>query len=31
LVHGVDERASVDSIKFGIRAMYEIVRRLAAD
>jgi acetylornithine deacetylase/succinyl-diaminopimelate desuccinylase-like protein len=31
LVHGVDERASVDSIKFGVRAMYEIVRRLAAD
>lgn len=31
LVHGVDERASVDDLKFGIRAMYEIVRKLAAD
>ena len=31
LVHGVDERANVDSIKFGVRAMYEMVRKLAAD
>ena len=31
LVHGIDERATVDSIIFGVRAMYEIVRRLAAD
>jgi acetylornithine deacetylase/succinyl-diaminopimelate desuccinylase-like protein len=31
LVHGVDERVSVDSLKFGIRAMYEIVRKLASE
>ena len=31
LVHGVDERASVDDLKFGIRAMYEIVQRLAGE
>lgn len=31
LVHGVDERASVEDLKFGIRAMYEIVRRLAGE
>jgi acetylornithine deacetylase/succinyl-diaminopimelate desuccinylase-like protein len=31
LVHGVDERVSLESLKFGIRAMYEIVRRLAAE
>ena len=31
LVHGVDERVSVENLKFGLRAMYEIVRRLAAE
>ena len=31
LVHGVDERVSVESLKFGIHAMYEIVRKLAAE
>jgi acetylornithine deacetylase/succinyl-diaminopimelate desuccinylase-like protein len=31
LVHGVDERLSVENLKFGLRAMYEIVRRLAAE
>ena len=31
LVHGVDERISVDSLKSGVRAMYEIVRKLAAE
>lgn len=31
LVHGVDERVSVESLKFGIRAMYEIVRKLAVE
>ena len=31
LVHGVDERISVDSLKFGVRAMYEIVHKLTAD
>jgi len=30
LVHGVDERVTVESLKFGIRAMVEIVRKLAA-
>jgi len=30
LVHGVDERMQLDSFNFGIRAMYEIVRKLAA-
>jgi acetylornithine deacetylase/succinyl-diaminopimelate desuccinylase-like protein len=31
LVHGVDERISVDSLKFGVRAMYEVVRKLVAE
>jgi len=31
LVHGVDERTSVDGLRFGIRAMYEIVRKLVAE
>jgi acetylornithine deacetylase/succinyl-diaminopimelate desuccinylase-like protein len=31
LVHGVDERVAVENLKFGLRAMYEIVRRLAAE
>ena len=31
LVHGVDERIHLESFNFGIRAMYEIVRRLAAE
>ena len=31
LVHGVDERVSVESLRIGIRAMVEIVRKLAAD
>jgi len=31
LVHGINERLSVDSLKFGIRAMYEVVRKLAAE
>jgi acetylornithine deacetylase/succinyl-diaminopimelate desuccinylase-like protein len=31
LVHGVDERMALESFNFGIRAMYDIVRRLAAE
>jgi acetylornithine deacetylase/succinyl-diaminopimelate desuccinylase-like protein len=31
LVHGVDERMALESFNFGIRAMYEIVRKLAAE
>ena len=31
LVHGIDERVSVESLKFGIRAIYEIVRKLSAE
>jgi acetylornithine deacetylase/succinyl-diaminopimelate desuccinylase-like protein len=31
LVHGVDERVTVESLNFGIRAMYEIVHKLAAE
>jgi acetylornithine deacetylase/succinyl-diaminopimelate desuccinylase-like protein len=31
LVHGVDERIHLDSFNFGIRAMYEIVQKLAAE
>ena len=31
LVHGVDERIAVDSLKFGARAMYEVVRKLVAE
>jgi acetylornithine deacetylase/succinyl-diaminopimelate desuccinylase-like protein len=30
LLHGNDERLSVDNVKFGTRVMYEIVRKLAA-
>ena len=30
LLHGNDERLSVDNVKFGTRVMYEIVRELAA-
>jgi acetylornithine deacetylase/succinyl-diaminopimelate desuccinylase-like protein len=30
LVHGIDERTSVEDLKFGVRAMYEIVHGLAA-
>jgi acetylornithine deacetylase/succinyl-diaminopimelate desuccinylase-like protein len=31
LVHGVDERMTLESFKFGIHAMYDIVRKLAAE
>lgn len=31
LVHGVDERVSVESLKFGLRALYEIVSKLVAE
>jgi acetylornithine deacetylase/succinyl-diaminopimelate desuccinylase-like protein len=31
LVHGIDERLSIDSFSFGLRAMYELVHRLAAE
>jgi acetylornithine deacetylase/succinyl-diaminopimelate desuccinylase-like protein len=31
LTHGVDERMSVEGLKSGIRAMYEIIRRLVVD
>ena len=31
LVHGVDERIAVDSLKFGVRAMYEVVHNLVAE
>jgi acetylornithine deacetylase/succinyl-diaminopimelate desuccinylase-like protein len=31
LVHGIDERAPIESLRFGSRAMYEIVRKLAAE
>ncbi|HSC42976.1 MAG TPA: M20/M25/M40 family metallo-hydrolase [Candidatus Binatia bacterium] len=31
LVHGVDERIQLESFNFGIRAMYEIVRKLATE
>jgi acetylornithine deacetylase/succinyl-diaminopimelate desuccinylase-like protein len=31
LVHGTDERVALESLKFGIRAIYEIVRKLAAE
>ncbi|MGH7167084.1 MAG: M20/M25/M40 family metallo-hydrolase [Nitrospiraceae bacterium] len=30
LLHGNDERLSVQNVKFGTRVMYEIVRKLAA-
>ncbi|HVO95720.1 MAG TPA: M20/M25/M40 family metallo-hydrolase [Terriglobales bacterium] len=31
MVHGINERVSVESLKSDVRAMYEIVRRLAAE
>jgi acetylornithine deacetylase/succinyl-diaminopimelate desuccinylase-like protein len=31
LVHGIDERMNLQSFNFGIRALYEIVRELAAE
>lgn len=31
LVHGIDERMSVESLKSGVHAMYEIVRRLVLE
>jgi len=31
LVHGVDERVTVESLQLGLRAMVEIVRQLVAD
>jgi acetylornithine deacetylase/succinyl-diaminopimelate desuccinylase-like protein len=31
LVHGIDERISIDNLGAAVRAMYEIVRRLAAE
>jgi acetylornithine deacetylase/succinyl-diaminopimelate desuccinylase-like protein len=31
LLHGNDERLSVENVKFGTRVMYEIVRKLAAE
>ena len=30
LVHGIDEPISVENLRFGVRAMYEILRKLAA-
>ena len=31
LVHGIDERLSIDSLKAGTRALYDIVRKLVTD
>ena len=31
LVHGIDERISVDSLRLGIRALYELVHKLAVE
>jgi acetylornithine deacetylase/succinyl-diaminopimelate desuccinylase-like protein len=31
LVHGIDERISIDSLSAGIRGMYELVYKLAAE
>jgi acetylornithine deacetylase/succinyl-diaminopimelate desuccinylase-like protein len=31
MVHGINERVPVESLQADIRAMYEIVRRLAAE
>jgi len=31
LVHGLDERVSLESLRFGLRTMYDIVRKLAAE
>lgn len=31
MVHGIDERMSVENLRSGVRAMYEIVRKLVVD
>jgi acetylornithine deacetylase/succinyl-diaminopimelate desuccinylase-like protein len=31
MTHGINERVSVERLVSGIRAMYEIVRKLAAE
>jgi len=31
LIHGNDERVSVENVKFGTRMLYEIVRRIVAE
>jgi acetylornithine deacetylase/succinyl-diaminopimelate desuccinylase-like protein len=31
MVHGIDERVSVENLRFGIRAMYEMVQKLIVD
>jgi acetylornithine deacetylase/succinyl-diaminopimelate desuccinylase-like protein len=31
LVHGIDERVSIESLKTGTRALYDIVHKLVAD
>jgi acetylornithine deacetylase/succinyl-diaminopimelate desuccinylase-like protein len=30
LTHGIDERISIDSLRAGLRGMYELVHKLAA-
>ena len=31
LVHGIDERITIESLRAGIRALYELVYKLAAE
>ena len=31
MVHGIDERIAVESLRAGIRGMYELVHKLAAE
>jgi len=31
LVHGINERVSIESVKSDIRAMYDLVRKLAVE
>jgi len=31
MVHGIDERISLENLRFGIGAMHEIVRKLAVE
>jgi acetylornithine deacetylase/succinyl-diaminopimelate desuccinylase-like protein len=30
MVHGIDERITIESLRAGLRGMYELVHRLAA-
>ena len=31
MVHGIDERMTIESLRAGLRGMYELVHKLAAE